>query len=122
MLSARPWIFLGLTNPGGSRNSQNSKVALEKLKNQIHWIEVELGLDRISLCPDSNGVNDTQIRFCMLNIFTVKFLVKLGQVAANNEAKIWKIISVQNATTGMGEFVTSLNCLVNPKIRSNFFE
>jgi len=44
------------------------EVALKKLKNQIHWIEVKLGPNRSACLPSSNDVNDTQILVPMFKI------------------------------------------------------
>lgn len=64
------------------------EVPLNNLKNQSNEIEVKLGPNHSTCHPDFNGVNDTQIGICMLKIFMVKFLVKLGQVIVTNEATI----------------------------------
>lgn len=75
------------------------QVALEMLiihkwlriaKNQSYHIEMKSKLDHSANRFNSNDTNDTQNQIHMIKIFTVKVLVKLGQVAATNDATIWK--------------------------------
>jgi len=52
-------------------------------------MEVKLEPDHSAHFPDSNIVNETQIWVCMLKLYLVKVLVKLGQVVVTNKATIW---------------------------------
>lgn len=51
-----------------SPKTLQSQRGLRKDQNQSHHIKVKLGLDHISRRPDSNNMNDTQIRIRMLKI------------------------------------------------------
>lgn len=72
-------------------NAQNWVMAMEKFKNQSHWIEVVLDLDWRSHCKLPNNIKDTSIQVHIWNLWPVKVLVKLGPMASTNEEKIWNL-------------------------------